>query len=164
MLKEEMDRVRLNISRRVNGGEDTSTSLQKPGTRKRTPADASEGDQRDAKRAKTDGDPKAAEVSEEQPFEQSVLITGTTLKDYQLEGVAWMAGLHRAGMSGILGAYTGDGISSHTLMSTYSRRDGPREGELAGLCYEMRRSSSSRRPCKQLPSMLTCASVQRSRF
>jgi ATP-dependent DNA helicase len=36
-------------------------------------------------------------------FKQSVLITGTKLKDYQLEGVAWMVGLYGEGISGILG-------------------------------------------------------------
>ena len=106
ILKEQMDRVRLNINRRTHsGGEDKTEPSQKPGTKKRTQADASAGAERDTKRAKTDGDAKGAEGSAEQPFEQSALVTGTTLKDYQLEGVAWMAGLHRAGMSGILGTY-----------------------------------------------------------
>jgi len=35
-------------------------------------------------------------------FKQPQLVTGTKLKDYQLEGVAWMAGLHENGISGIL--------------------------------------------------------------
>lgn len=35
-------------------------------------------------------------------FRQPQLVTGTKLKDYQLEGVAWMAGLHENGISGIL--------------------------------------------------------------
>lgn len=35
-------------------------------------------------------------------FKQPELVTGTRLKDYQLEGVAWMAGLHENGISGIL--------------------------------------------------------------
>ena len=35
-------------------------------------------------------------------FRQPQLVTGTRLKDYQLEGVAWMAGLHENGISGIL--------------------------------------------------------------
>jgi ATP-dependent DNA helicase len=35
-------------------------------------------------------------------FEQPKLVSGTKLKDYQLEGVAWMAGLHENGISGIL--------------------------------------------------------------
>lgn len=35
-------------------------------------------------------------------FRQPQLVTGTKLKEYQLEGVAWMAGLHENGISGIL--------------------------------------------------------------
>lgn len=47
----------------------------------------------------------AKEGSEEQEsFQQSFLITGGTLKGYQLEGVAWMATLWENGISGILGA------------------------------------------------------------
>lgn len=102
-----MDRVRLNLTRRTNGSsEDAGNTSSKSGTKKRTQTDAPNGEERNPKRVKTDGDAKEeAESSAEQPFEQSVMVSGTTLKDYQLEGVAWMAGLHRAGMSGILGAY-----------------------------------------------------------
>lgn len=49
---------------------------------------------------------QANEVPEDVPaFKQPALITGATLKDYQLEGVAWMAGLYNNGISGILGAF-----------------------------------------------------------
>ena len=37
-------------------------------------------------------------------FQQPALVTGTTLKPYQLEGVAWMVSLFEHGVSGILGA------------------------------------------------------------
>lgn len=40
---------------------------------------------------------------EEERFQQPGLVTGGTLKDYQLEGVAWMASLWENGISGILG-------------------------------------------------------------
>ncbi len=36
-------------------------------------------------------------------FVQPALVTGATLKDYQLEGVAWMVSLWENGISGILG-------------------------------------------------------------
>lgn len=36
-------------------------------------------------------------------FTQPVLVTGGKLKEYQLEGVAWMVGLFQNGISGILG-------------------------------------------------------------
>jgi ATP-dependent DNA helicase len=54
----------------------------------------------DAKRAKLD-----EEVNIETPpkFKQPDLITGATLKDYQLEGVEWMVSLDQNGASGILG-------------------------------------------------------------
>jgi hypothetical protein len=41
-------------------------------------------------------------VTEEPPIEQPALITGATLKTYQLEGLAWMASLYENGISGIL--------------------------------------------------------------
>lgn len=37
-------------------------------------------------------------------FLQPALVTGGTLKDYQLEGVEWMVSLDKNGVSGILGA------------------------------------------------------------
>lgn len=37
------------------------------------------------------------------PFVQPELLSGATLKDYQLEGVAWMWSLFDQGISGILG-------------------------------------------------------------
>jgi ATP-dependent DNA helicase len=38
-------------------------------------------------------------------FEQPALLTGGKLKDYQLEGVAWMVSLWENGISGILGKH-----------------------------------------------------------
>lgn len=48
--------------------------------------------------------PNVKEEEEEESFQQSSLISGGTLKGYQLEGVAWMATLWENGISGILGA------------------------------------------------------------
>ena len=50
--------------------------------------------------AEANGSPAAEKV---QAFKQPVLVTGAKLKDYQLEGVAWMMGLYKNGISGILG-------------------------------------------------------------
>ena len=50
--------------------------------------------------------PKRAKVlaNDAKPaFLQPALVTGATLKDYQLEGVAWMVSLWENGISGILG-------------------------------------------------------------
>lgn len=38
-------------------------------------------------------------------LQQPSLITGATMKPYQLEGLHWMASLHTNGISGILGVY-----------------------------------------------------------
>lgn len=48
---------------------------------------------------------KISETSEDasQVIRQPSLITGATLKPYQLEGLQWMASLHTNGISGILG-------------------------------------------------------------
>lgn len=45
------------------------------------------------------------EAVDDQAFKQPTLVTGAKLKDYQLEGVAWMAGLYTNGISGILGTF-----------------------------------------------------------
>ncbi|KAI0338740.1 hypothetical protein BDW22DRAFT_1362441 [Trametopsis cervina] len=87
-----------------------------------------ESDQRadgGSKRARTKRD--SSPVNEEGPttttaadgdaqaFRQSVLITGAKLKDYQLEGVAWMAGLYQNGISGILADEMGLGKTLQTI-------------------------------------------------
>lgn len=63
----------------------------------------------DAKRAKVDDvsvDGVQDEQEQTQAFRQPALVTGAKLKDYQLEGVAWMAGLFQNGISGILGTFS----------------------------------------------------------
>ena len=74
-------------------------------------------------------------------FRQPRLVTGTKLKDYQLEGVAWMAGLHENGISGILAddmglgkvspqrpnlpfhAYSDTDASNHSILGIFARSD-----------------------------------------
>lgn len=53
-----------------------------------------------AKRAKLE---EVQIVQSDTKFKQSALITGATLKDYQLDGVEWMVSLDSNGASGILG-------------------------------------------------------------
>ena len=48
-------------------------------------------------------DENAVDEVQEAGFEQPALVTGGTLKSYQLEGVAWMVTLWKNGISGILG-------------------------------------------------------------
>ena len=69
--------------------------------RKRLRVDDDDSDEEtDTKRAKLD-----EEVLAEGPpkFKQPDLVTGATLKDYQLDGVEWMVCLDQNGASGILG-------------------------------------------------------------
>jgi ATP-dependent DNA helicase len=63
------------------------------------------------KRTKNDKSPKQkrkrtkvedSDVEEEEALGQPAEITGATLRDYQLQGVAWMAGLYQNNMNGIL--------------------------------------------------------------
>jgi len=53
-------------------------------------------------------------------FRQPQLVTGTKLKEYQLEGVAWMAGLHENGISGILADDMGLGKVGCGLVDSFS--------------------------------------------
>ncbi|KAG2118620.1 SNF2 family N-terminal domain-containing protein [Suillus clintonianus] len=48
-------------------------------------------------------------------FPQPALVTGTTLKDYQLEGVEWMVSLDKNGVSGILADEMGLGKTLQTI-------------------------------------------------
>ncbi|KAI5120994.1 hypothetical protein M0805_000455 [Coniferiporia weirii] len=52
---------------------------------------------------------------EEVKFEQPALVTGGQLKDYQLEGVAWMVSLWQNGISGILADEMGLGKTLQTI-------------------------------------------------
>jgi ATP-dependent DNA helicase len=53
------------------------------------------------------GDGEAVAIDDESEaqlvFQQPALITGATLKPYQLEGLQWMVSLDQNGISGILG-------------------------------------------------------------
>ena len=148
LLKEQMDQVRVNYARRKQEpkpkpqSQSQSQANLKPkrkslGTRsrKRGRVVSDSEEEREAKRAKA-ADGGEGEGDEEKEgegqgrktaFQQPALITGATLKDYQLEGVAWMAGLHGNGISGILGE-SSIAAMLVCLSSPLSRRDGSREG------------------------------------
>jgi ATP-dependent DNA helicase len=61
-------------------------------------SDADEGEETKPGNEATD----AADI-DTAAFPQPALVTGGKLKDYQLEGLQWMVGLHQQGISGILG-------------------------------------------------------------
>ena len=67
-------------------------------------------------------------------FRQPQLVTGTKLKEYQLEGVAWMAGLHENGISGILADDMGLGKVCYPLgilFNAHSHVDAPNDSILS---------------------------------
>ncbi|KAG1719217.1 SNF2 family N-terminal domain-containing protein [Suillus lakei] len=55
------------------------------------------------------------ENGQRQKFPQPALVTGATLKDYQLEGVEWMVSLDKNGISGILADEMGLGKTLQTI-------------------------------------------------
>lgn len=96
LLRQRMD-LTLQRQRQVEMQGSDSDSEDAPSTRKgkrrRKETKASSG----RKKVKLEVDENDARI-----FRQPQLVTGTKLKEYQLEGVAWMAGLHENGISGIL--------------------------------------------------------------
>ncbi|KZV67013.1 hypothetical protein PENSPDRAFT_636331 [Peniophora sp. CONT] len=96
---------------RKSAGRGRSKGKARAGT-KRPRADDEDEDEdatettREAKRVKNDGSPV---------FVQPELLTGATLKDYQLEGVQWMIGLYESGVSGILADEMGLGKTIQTI-------------------------------------------------
>ncbi|KAI1793755.1 SNF2 family N-terminal domain-containing protein [Ganoderma leucocontextum] len=125
LLKTQMDQVKVNYgARRQKPKSEVKTKL-KPrakNTRKRSRVVSDSEDEREAKRTKAGGaqeeDGEKADEGEKEKqytFQQPALVTGATLKDYQLEGVAWMAGLHQNGISGILADEMGLGKTIQTI-------------------------------------------------
>lgn len=127
-LKLEMDKAKVHA--RGGSSRDTSTrpqmesqcSQSESGGKKRVRNDRGpeEEEAPNAKRTKVDSSGKIGQASStansaDGAFEQPALITGATLKDYQLEGVAWMAGLHKNGISGILADEMGLGKTLQTI-------------------------------------------------
>ncbi|KAI0370750.1 hypothetical protein BV20DRAFT_966264 [Pilatotrama ljubarskyi] len=120
LLKEQMDLVRVNRDNRPVKPKSTAKNARK---RARVVSDSEE--ERESKRAKAadieDREKLATSTAEQDAkadkstFQQPALLTGATLKDYQLEGVAWMAGLHKNGISGILADEMGLGKTIQTI-------------------------------------------------
>ncbi|THH31280.1 hypothetical protein EUX98_g2915 [Antrodiella citrinella] len=87
-----------------------------------------EDDNEESKRMKLTDDVQVVPFPEEdsQTFTQPALITGAKLKSYQLEGVAWMAGLYQNGISGILADEMGLGKTLQTIaFHAYIRERSP---------------------------------------
>jgi ATP-dependent DNA helicase len=107
-LKEMMDAAKARSEHVVTKPPPTKTKKRaaKRNGKKRSRDD--DQDDEPAKRAKLDED-----GTRTTKFIQPALITGATLKDYQLEGVEWMISLDQNGISGILGAF--HSVVSHLL-------------------------------------------------
>jgi hypothetical protein len=74
----------------------------RPAKRRRTVEDS---DDEESLPLQSATDEAGEDAKEEPAFPQPALVSGATLKDYQLEGLQWMVGLHEQGISGILGAF-----------------------------------------------------------
>lgn len=98
LLKERMDQARKNMECKENI-DPPSTASSGRAKGKQRPA-SGKHEEPPSKRTKA-GDATGEEKLP--PIEQPRLVTGTKLKDYQLEGLAWMASLYENGISGILG-------------------------------------------------------------
>ena len=66
---------------------------------------------------------------QEERFEQPALVTGGTLKSYQLEGVAWIVSLWNNGISGILGLYYFFILTRPLMIFENSGRNGVGKGK-----------------------------------
>lgn len=131
----------MDQARTVRGKQSKKPQSTAKSSRKRARVVSDSEDERESKRAKAgEAHESTAEQddSEESPaakstFKQPALLTGATLKDYQLEGVAWMAGLHQNGISGILGTLC-EIVYCPTATTDLvgSGRDGPRKSEYGG--------------------------------
>ncbi|KAJ3896923.1 SNF2 family DNA-dependent ATPase [Lentinula edodes] len=107
MLKQSMD----NANSKMLDQPDASTSKVNPGKKQtrrrkgRKHAIVESEEEEEEEESLVSKRRKISETSEDasQVIRQPSLITGATLKPYQLEGLQWMASLHTNGISGILG-------------------------------------------------------------
>jgi len=116
ILKQQMDSKKGALQRSNTANKPASKSARRPAPkgfrgrkRLRIEDDDSDDDDSSSKRKKLDNgqsQPQDEGKGESQPkLRQPALLTGATLKDYQLEGVEWMISLDQNGISGILGKW-----------------------------------------------------------
>ncbi|KAJ7312621.1 hypothetical protein DFH08DRAFT_973399 [Mycena albidolilacea] len=105
----------------------TGKGRGRPAKRRRVVADsdsdASEEEKEGVEDAKPAGEATDTNI-DTAAFPQPALVTGGKLKDYQLEGLQWMVGLHQQGISGILADEMGLGKAhppNNRLRSTSPR-------------------------------------------
>lgn len=112
ILKKRMDEARANMQ--------AKSALKPAATPKPKSGRPSKGRKRARDEDEDDEEPESLAAAEDlPPIEQPVLITGTKLKSYQLEGLAWMASLYENGISGILADEMGLGKVRHSPHSPH---------------------------------------------
>ncbi|EPQ53069.1 hypothetical protein GLOTRDRAFT_117172 [Gloeophyllum trabeum ATCC 11539] len=139
LLKERMDMAKTRFSRDSMSASPAPSSVKhkaKPAKpikfnprKRRLAVDSDSEPEATSKRTKLSASPADDGEQEETSadnlppkFVQPELVTGATLKDYQLEGVAWMVGLFENGISGILADEMGLGKTLQTIaFSAYIR-------------------------------------------
>ena len=126
-LKEQMDRSREKHASEAAAATQTRTSKpqqkqragrsgrQVSGGRKRVRSGSDDEEDEDGPQKRIRAVPGEVKPA----FVQPALLTGAKLRDYQLEGVAWMVSLWENGISGILGKYWLS-VSSVTTNFSYS--------------------------------------------
>ncbi|KIY73107.1 hypothetical protein CYLTODRAFT_440164 [Cylindrobasidium torrendii FP15055 ss-10] len=109
--------------------EETRRKRSEPSTERVTGGKRTASDARDAPKSKKrkldDGQAGSVDESDTLPvFSQPKLVTGATLKPYQLEGLQWLTCLHSNGISGILADEMGLGKTLQTIaFSAYLREN-----------------------------------------
>ncbi|KAJ7906777.1 SNF2 family DNA-dependent ATPase, partial [Mycena leptocephala] len=124
ILKQQMDgaRARHAEERRVASQKQISKKQSpkkrgkgRPAKRRRTVEDSDDEEASSALPLQSASNEAGEDAKEEPAFPQPALVSGATLKDYQLEGLQWMVGLHEQGISGILADEMGLGKTLQTI-------------------------------------------------
>ncbi|KAF7349706.1 SNF2 family DNA-dependent ATPase [Mycena sanguinolenta] len=133
ILKQQMDDARVQHARERAEAAASPSKSAKSKLKAKAKAGKGKGRGRFAKRRKVvDSDDEGGAAAEEEgegkeeqskegegeeasAFPQPALVTGARMKDYQLEGLQWMVGLHEQGISGILADEMGLGKTLQTI-------------------------------------------------
>ncbi|KAF8182440.1 hypothetical protein K438DRAFT_2166285 [Mycena galopus ATCC 62051] len=102
----------VKIRQGKGNGKAKAKAKGRPAKKRRTVADSDDELDLLAEEKPADADADAAAAA---AFPQPALVTGGRLKDYQLEGLQWMVGLHEQGISGILADEMGLGKTLQTI-------------------------------------------------
>ncbi|KAJ3534847.1 hypothetical protein NM688_g7068 [Phlebia brevispora] len=113
VLKEQMDSAKYTRPAPAAAPRSTRKRPRESASDSRSTKQMRKDAQKDVATSRDEDENKAEEPRPR--FTQPLLVTGGKLKDYQLEGVAWMAGLYQNGISGILADEMGLGKTIQTI-------------------------------------------------